>query len=49
VVARLAGKATSSKKEYADTGAKPGLVDDGHRAIAIHPADDIAGQRQVGT
>ena len=48
VVARLAGKAISGMREYADAGAKPGLVRDGHRAIAIHSPDDVAGKRYVG-
>jgi hypothetical protein len=48
MVARLAGKAISGKEEDADAGAKPGLVGDGHRPIAIHPADDVTGKRQVG-
>jgi hypothetical protein len=45
---RLAREAIAGKKENADAGAKPGFLGDGHRAVAIHPADDIAGKRQVG-
>jgi hypothetical protein len=48
VVARLAGKAISGQEEHADAGAKPGLVGNGHGAIAIHSADDVAGKRYVG-